>query len=157
VAQRGVTERLEIVLPEAFRSANTQTQPTTTSQGRKTGDLALRRMRKNGDQIANFNFKSMAKVGLAIRGFRMGNEIIGSYTGNTFRQRQVNTGMLFGSYAIGIAKFGAFGLAYASIDLGYRGIMHQIEVGKQDMKADILARKSGNNRTNNNRPNGRFL
>lgn len=153
-----LTEELRIVLDPSLRGQSSSEQPATTSQGRKsTFRNGARPRGKTGENIAQYNFKSIAQIGLAIRGFRMGNELLGAYSGNRLRQRRVNTSMLFGSYMIGIAKFGAFGAAYAGIDLAYRTTMHNIEVGKNDRQSQILENKSGNNRTNMGRNRGVYL
>lgn len=154
MSERGNTFELKLSMPESFEQSGEQ--PSTTSQGKKSGNT-LRRMRKNGDQIANYNFKSIAKVGLAIRGTRMLNEAVGSYTENRLGQKRFNKNMLFGSYAIGIAKFGAFGASYAGIDMGYRVAMYNIDQGKKNREAVEKRRISGNNAYNGIRRGGNRL
>ncbi len=109
---------------------------------------------KLGENVQRINFKSIAKIGLGIRGARMYNEALGSYSNNRIRQRRIQTGMLFTQYAIGAAKFGVFGLAYAGIDLGYRALMHNIELDKANREANMLKEKSGNMARKNSRYDG---
>lgn len=115
----------------------------TSGEEAKKGNRTARIKGKNGDQIQNRNFKSIAKLGLAIRTVRMGNEFVGSYTGNRLRQRGQQRNMLLFQYGVGIAKFGKFGTVYAGADLGYRVLMHQTDVDKRNREAQIIRNISG--------------
>lgn len=112
---------------------------------------------KVGENVAKYNFKSIAKLGLLIRQSRMANEIIGSYTNNKLGQRRFKTGMLMGQYAIGIAKFGVFGLAYATGDMGYRVAMHEIDIQKKNREARHMREISGISIKSMSRYNGEML
>lgn len=115
----------------------------TSNEEAKKGNRTPRIKGKNGDQIQNRNFKSIAKLGLAIRTVRMGNELVGSYTNNRLRQKAAQRNMLMFQYGVGIAKFGKFGLAYAGADLGYRAAMHQIDIDKRNREAQVLRNITG--------------
>ncbi len=119
-----------------------QGEEEAMAQGGKAGRQPYIRG-KLGENTMKINFKSMAKIGLGIRQARMVNEMVGAYTGNRLRQRRVAMGMQMGTYAIGIAKFGVFGAAYAVGDLGYRVAMHTIDLGKRNREAEHLRNISG--------------
>jgi len=130
---------------------NTGDSATSTPQKGKAGRKPFIRG-KLGENTMKFNFKSMAKIGLGIRQSRMVNEMVGAYSGDRLRQRRVNMQMQYATYAIGVAKFGVFGVAYAAGDLGYRTVMHSIENQKKSREArhmrdisGIAARSQGRN------------
>jgi len=149
MAERGRSDQITVFFSGA---------PTEVSDqvGNKAGRKPFIRG-KLGENVQRINFKSIAKIGLGIRGARMYNEALGAYSNNRIRQRRVQTTMLFSQYAIGVAKFGPFGLAYAATDLGYRSIMHSIEVDKQNREANMLREKSGNIARKNSRYDGEKL
>ena len=112
---------------------------------------------KLGENTMKLNFKSMAKIGLGIRQARMANELLGAYTENRLRQRRINAAMQFGTYAIGVAKFGVFGLAYSVGDIGYRAAMLAIDQQKRNREAEMLREKSGINARSNSKYSGTKL
>lgn len=160
MASQTETQRMEFVITN---QGSSDTKPATTSQGQKTvnttsGVKSGNRPRgKTGENIAKYNFKSVAKVGLIIRQSDMANELVGAYTGDRLRQRKFKMAKQGFQYAYGIAQFGVFGLAYAVGDISYRGAMYQIEVGKKNREAGNLRNLSGNNAFSNRRYGGKML
>ncbi len=115
-----------------IRNEQTEVQgtPSSGNAGRKPYIRG-----KLGENLTKYNFKSIAVVGLIIRQARMGNELIGAYSGDRLRQQRVQTGMQYALWGIGVAKFGIFGLAYVAGDAGYRIAMDQINIMKQNREA----------------------
>ena len=109
---------------------------------------------KLGENVQNINFKSIAKVGLALRTSSMANELVGAYTGNKLRQRRFERNRTYATWAIGIAKFGVFGLGYAGTDLGFRIANHSIATDKKRREADVLRDASGSSARRGNRLGG---
>lgn len=130
---------------------------TTGDNHAKKGNRKGRIMGKNGENVQNVNFKSIAKLGLAIRQTRMANEAVGAFTNNRIRQRRVQKNMTFFQYGVGITKFGVFGAAYALGDLGYRGAMHAIDIDKRNQQARIIRDISGISARSNSRISGEKL
>lgn len=157
-AERGGVQTIEFKLPEWITSGIER--PTTTSQAKRGANQTKTFSKGRGhlsNNISKHNFKSIAKVGLALRMSGMANELVGSFTGNRLNQRRFNAMKQGVQYAIGIAKFGPFGLAYAAGDLGYRSAMYQIDTSKRNREARNLSRLSGNNAFSNRRYGGKML
>lgn len=115
-------------------------QPTQDGRALRKGRIR----NKNGEAIQQYNFKSIAKLGLALRWARMGNEFVGAYTGQRLRQQKVQAALTGASYVIGVAVAGPFGIAYTAADIGYRQLMLQTRIMNQNAKAEITAEKTGN-------------
>lgn len=109
---------------------------------------------KLSENVHKVNFKSVAKLGLGIRQVRMTNELVGSYTGDRLTQRGITTGITFLQYGIGIAQYGALGVAYAAGDMAYRGLNYEIKRRKENQIANYIKDLSGNNARNQSRASG---
>lgn len=107
--------------------------------------------------IHNINFTSVAKLGLALRQVRMGNEIVGSYTGDKLTQRRVQTGLTFAQYGVGLAVAGPIGVAYAAGDLAYRSLNYEIQRSRRNQMASYTRELSGNSARNHSRTSGEKL
>ena len=121
---------------------NVGDQSNQTNDGRATRKGEIRN--KNGEAIMKYNFKSIAKAGLALRWARMGNEMVGAYTGRRMVQQRIQASLTFASYGIGIAVAGPFGALYTTADVSYRTFNHQVNVMNQNVKSEIVRSKSGN-------------
>ena len=128
---------------------------TSKNDGRKFN--GTKKKGKNSENIHKVNFKSIAKLGLGIRHVRMANEMVGAYTGDRLSQRKVETGITFLQYGVGIAQFGAFGIAYAAGDLAYRTANFEIKRRRENRLANYLKDLSGNNARNQSRSIGEKL
>ena len=128
---------------------------TNKDDGRKFN--GSKRKGKNSENIHKVNFKSIAKLGLGIRHVRMANEMVGAYTGDRLAQRKVETGITFLQYGVGIAQFGAFGIAYAAGDLAYRTANFEIKRRRENRLSNYLKDLSGNNARNQSRSIGEKL
>lgn len=107
--------------------------------------------------IMNTGFKKVAQLGVAIRGFRMANEAVGAYTNNRIRQKRTQALMTMATYGVGIKVAGPIGIAYAASDLAYRGLMHNIDVGKQNDEARMRRNLMGISVRNHSRSGGERL
>lgn len=119
--------RRDYVLIERPSAENTRNDGKSLRQGKMRGVTS-----KN---IMDTGFKKVAQLGVGIRTARMANELVGSYTNNRVRQKKTQKHMTMATYAIGIKVAGPIGIAYAAADLSYRGLMHQINIGKQNDEA----------------------
>ncbi len=135
----------EFVINANIDRPDTQTPPDTPFSKPGSGNRRGRIRGKVGENVMNYNFKKVAKFGLLLRWTRMGNEMVGSYTGRRMRQQQIQRSMTMAQYAIGIKVAGPFGAVYAGADMAYRYANRQIEINKQNVKADIMKTRSGNN------------
>ena len=104
--------------------------------------------------IMDHSFKKVAQLGVGIRGIRMANEAVGAYTNNRVRQKRTQRNMTMAQYAVGIKVAGPIGLAYAASDLGYRGVMHQIDIRNQNDKARMMRELMGINVRSHSRHGG---
>jgi hypothetical protein len=84
----------------------------------------------------------------------MANELVGSYTNNRVRQKRTQRNMTMATYAIGIKVAGPIGIAYAAGDLAYRGLMHQIDIGKRNDEARMRRELMGITVRNHSRTRG---
>lgn len=122
-----------------------------------------RKMNRGGGRGANYrgiheiNFTSVAKLGLGLKQLRMGNELVGAYTGDRLTQRRFQTGQLFAQYAIGVKVAGPLGVAYAVGDMAFRGASFQIERNRRNQLASFMRDLSGNNARNQSRLSGEKL
>lgn len=107
--------------------------------------------------IMDTSFKKVARLGVAIRGLRMANEMVGAYTNNRVRQKRTQRNMTFATYAIGIKVAGPIGVAYAASDMAYRGLMHNIDIQKRNDEARMTRELMGVNVRNNSRQPGEKL
>lgn len=107
--------------------------------------------------IHQINFTSVAKLGLALRQVRMGNEMVGAYTGDKLTQRKVQTGLTFAQYGVGVAVAGPIGIAYAAGDLAYRSLNYEIQRTKNNQIANYTRELSGNSARNHSRTSGEML
>ena len=110
-----------------------QTAENTRHDGRALNKGGMRGV--TSKNIMDTGFKKVAQLGVGIRTARMANELVGSYTNNRIRQKRTQRNMTMATYAIGIKVAGPIGIAYAAGDLAYRGLMHQIDIGKQNDEA----------------------
>jgi hypothetical protein len=85
--------------------------------------------------IMDTGFKKVAQLGVAIRGLKMANETVGSYTNNRVRQKRTQRNMTFATYAIGLKVAGPIGIAYAASDMAYRGLMYNIDIQRRNDEA----------------------
>jgi hypothetical protein len=85
--------------------------------------------------IMDTGFKKVAQLGVAIRGLKMANEAVGSYTNNRVRQKRTQRNMTFATYAIGLKVAGPIGIAYAASDMAYRGLMYNIDIQRRNDEA----------------------
>ncbi len=131
---------------------NVGDQTNQTNDGRASRKGQIRN--KNGEAIMKYNFKSIAKAGLALRWGRMGNEMVGAYTGRRLRQQRVQTGLTFASYGIGMAVAGPFGAMYTAADIGYRNFNHQVNMLNRNAEAEIISEITGNNTRRGSRNGG---
>ena len=132
----------------------------TQTQAIKEDGRAIKQGQMRGvtsKNIMDHSFKKVAQLGVAIRGVRMANEIVGSYTNNRVRQKRTQRNLTFATYAVGIKVAGPIGLAYAASDMAYRGLMHAIDVGKQSDKARMTRELMGINVRENTRSRGEKL
>jgi hypothetical protein len=146
--------------PNDLSATVTIVVPDSMSQEAKDDSKKLRFGKGKGklsENVHKVNFKSIAKLGLAIRTARMANEVVGSYTGDRLTQRRINTAMTFMQYGIGIAYAGPVGIAYAVGDVGYRVLMQNNEMTLNNQKASFLRNLSGNNARNQSRNRGEKL
>lgn len=97
----------------------------------------------NYRNIHDVNFTSVAKLGLAIRQVKMGNEVVGSYTNNRLRQRKGEAALTFAQYGVGLAVAGPIGIAYAAGDIGYRALNNSIKINVENNKARLKREISG--------------
>ena len=134
----------------AFSGGNVSKTRTTLNSGKY-------RNQSSGDTISSGNLRKVLTLGLAFNTAQKANEIVGAYTENRLRQRQVDTAMTFAKYGIGIAVNAPAGLVYAGSDLAYRGIMYGIKVRKQNRQADYFRRLSGNNSFSGSRYRGDYV
>ena len=111
---------------------------------------------ETGNQATEFNLRRVVNLGLAFNTMQKGNEIVGAYTENRLRQRQINTAMTFAKYGIGLAVNPVAGAVYAGSDLAYRGIMYGIDVQKKNREANYYKRLSGNNANSGSRYRGDY-
>lgn len=126
------------------------------SDGKKTNKGTGRA--QNYKNIHDINFTSVAKLGLAIRTVRMGNETVGAYTGDRLTQRKVQMGMTFAQYGVGLAVAGGpIGIGYLAGDLAYRSLSYNIDRTRKNQMASYLKDLSGNNSRNHSRANGEKL
>ena len=128
---------------------------TTRQDGR-----ALRQGQMRGvtsKNIMDTGFKKVAQLGVAVRGMRMANEMVGSYTNNRVRQKRTQRNMTMMNYAIGIKVAGPIGIAYAASDIAYRSAMHAIDVGKQNDEARMRRDLMGVSVRSNSRRSGEKL
>lgn len=132
-----------------------QAKPEDDGDGRKLNRGSGRGANYRG--IHQINFTSVAKLGLAIRQIRMGNEIVGSYTGDKLTQRRVQTGLTFAQYGVGIKVAGAIGVAYAAGDLAYRSLNYEIQRSRNNQIASYTRELSGNSARNHSRTPGESL
>lgn len=142
-----LTTNIVINVPESNRVPNDDSKKLNKGTGR--GKLS--------ENIHKINFKSIAKLGIGIRTARMGNELVGAYSGDKLTQRRVTTAMTFGQYGVGIVYAGGLGVFYAAADLGYRGLMQNNEITLSNQKASFLKGLSGNNARNQGRNSGEKL
>lgn len=112
---------------------------------------------ENPSEISGFNLNKVVNLGLAFNIAQKANEITGSFTEKRLRQRRVNVGMTFAKYGAGLSLLGPAGLIYAVGDLGYRSVMHGIELQKKSREADYYNRLSGNNSNSNSRYRREFV
>ena len=112
---------------------------------------------KLSENVHRVNFKSVAKLGIAIRTVRMANELVGAYTGDRLTQRRISTAMTFAQYGIGIKVAGGLGVFYAGADIGYRALMQNNDINISNQKAGFLRELSGNNARNQGRNRGEKL
>ena len=111
-------------------------RPTPGSE--KQDGRALRQGQMRGGlsrNIMDTGFKKVAQLGVAIRGTKMANEMVGSYTNNRVRQKRTQRNMTMATYAIGLKVAGPIGIAYAASDMAYRMTMHNIDIGKRNDEA----------------------
>jgi hypothetical protein len=111
---------------------------------------------ENNKNITTANLKGYASLGMAIKVTQQINESLGSYTENRLRQRKMQVGIRFGKYAIGMMLNPALGALYAGVDLGYKTLNYQIQIGKQNREADYYKRLSGNNTNSGSRYRGSY-
>jgi hypothetical protein len=104
--------------------------------------------------VIDTGFKKVAQLGVAIRGARMANEAVGSYTNNRIRQKRTQAMMTMATYAVGIQVAGPIGIAYAASDMAYRSLMHNIEIGKQNDEARMRRNLMGISVRNHSRSGG---
>jgi hypothetical protein len=104
--------------------------------------------------IHEINFTSVAKLGLGIRQVRMANELVGAYTGDRLTQRQVETGLTFAQYGVGLVVAGPIGIAYAFGDMAYRTANYEIKRTRENQIARYIKDLSGNNARNQSRSRG---
>lgn len=109
-----------------------------------------------GESVSSINLGKVVNLGLAFNTMQKGNEILGAYTENRLRQRQVNTAMTFAKYGIGLAINPVAGGIYAGSDLMYRGFMYNIEVQKKNRQSIYFKRLSGNNANSGSRYRGDY-
>lgn len=127
------------------------------TQATKDDNRKLNKGRGRGklsENIHDVNFKSIARLGLAIRTVRMANEVVGGYTGDKITQRKVNTAITFAQYGIGIAYAGPIGVAYAAGDLAYRALNYNIRRERENRIARHVREMSGNTARNYSRTSG---
>lgn len=129
--------------------------PEDDGDGRKLNKGSGRGANYRG--IHNINFTSVAKLGLALRQVRMGNEMVGSYTGDKLTQRRVQTGLTFAQYGVGLAVAGPIGVVYAAGDLAYRSMNYEIQRSKRNQIASYTRELSGNSARNHSRTSGEKL
>jgi len=129
-----------------------------TSFGKRGTGGAKRHIRgKSGEHLMKYNFKKLASFGLALRWGRMGNEMVGQFTGQRMRQQQRQGFITAVQYGIGVKVAGPFGLIYAGADIGYRALNHYNQMRVRNNKADILREKSGLNARKRSRREGRKI
>ena len=129
-----------------------QTAENTRHDGRALNKGGMRGV--TSKNIMDTGFKKVAQLGVAIRGVRMANEMVGSYTNNRIRQKRTQKFMTMATYAIGIKVAGPIGIAYAASDMAYRNLMHQIDVGKQNDEARMRRNLMGISVRNHSRTGG---
>jgi hypothetical protein len=135
--------------------ANPQQEAAEKNDGRKLNRGSGRG--KLSENIHKVNFKSIAKLGLAIRTARMANEMVGAYTGDKVTQRRVQTAMTIAQYGIGIQRLGAMGAFYAAADIGFRAFNQTNQVMIDNQMARYIKDLSGNNARNQSRSSGEKL
>lgn len=129
-----------------------QSAENSRSDGRALNKGSMRGV--TSKNIMNTGFKKVAQLGVAIRGTRMVNEVVGSYTNNRVRQKRTQAMMTMATYAIGIKVAGPLGIAYAASDVGYRSLMHNIEINKQNDEARMKRNLMGISVRNHSRSGG---
>jgi hypothetical protein len=136
----------DYILIERPTPENTRNDGRALNKGRMRGVTS-----KN---IMDSSFKKVAQLGVGIRTARMANELVGSYTNNRVRQKRTQRNMTMATYAIGIKVAGPIGIAYAAGDLAYRGLMHQIDIGKRNDEARMRRELMGITVRNHSRTRG---
>jgi hypothetical protein len=141
-------------------NANIIVQEEGTSSGNKSDGKKLNKgsgRAQNYKRIHDINFTSVAKLGLAIRGVRMANELVGAYSGERLTQRRMQAAMTFAQYGVGIAVAGGIGFVYAASDMAYRVAQERMEINKNNQIASYVRNLSGNNARNQSRHSGEKL
>jgi hypothetical protein len=130
-----------------------QSPQNSRSDGRALNKGGMRGVTSRN--IMDTGFKKVAQLGVAIRGARMANEAVGSYTNNRVRQKRTqgydDDGYV---YAVGVRVAGPLGIAYAASDMAYRSLMHNIEIGKQNDEARMRRNLMGISVRNHSRSGG---
>lgn len=129
-----------------------QSPQNSRSDGRALNKGGMRGVTSRN--IMDTGFKKVAQLGVAIRGARMANEAVGSYTNNRVRQKRTQGMMTMATYAVGIQVAGPLGIAYAASDMAYRSLMHNIEIGKQNDEARMRRNLMGISVRNHSRSGG---
>ena len=139
-----------------LRASYTINFPTQT-QAIKEDGRAIKQGQMRGvtsRNIMDHGFKKVAQLGVGLRGVRMANEVVGSYTNNRVRQKRTQRNVTLATYAVGIKVAGPIGLAYAASDMAYRGLMHAIDVGKQNDESRMRRELMGISVRSNSRGGG---
>lgn len=125
---------------------------TSKNDGRKFN--GTKKKGKNSENIHKTNFKSYAKLGLALRQVKLANEVVGSYTNNRLRQRNLDVAYTFTQYGVGLVVAGPIGVVYAGGDLAYRGMNYAIKLDRHNKEARMIRDISGIGARNMSRNNG---
>jgi len=113
-------------------------------------------MSSGGEDVSSYNLSRLFSVGLIFNKSQQFNELAGAFTGNKRLQRQINTGMTFAKYGIGLAINPVVGATYAIGDMAYRGISYGVMVQKKNREAEYYRSLSGNNANSGRRYRGDY-
>ena len=128
-----------------------------SAENERQDGRALRKGNMRGvtsKNIMNTGFKKVAQLGVAIRAAKMTNEMVGAYTNNRVRQKRTQRNMTMATYAIGLKVAGPIGIAYAASDMGYRSLMHNIDIGRRNDEARMRRELMNINVRQNSRSSG---
>lgn len=124
---------------------------TTVQEGNKNNKQGLQ-----DKKLTDANLNKAAIIGNTLKAASGINELAGHYTQNRLRQRRIDVGLTFAKYGVGIAAFGAAGVAYAAVDLGVKVAHFQTEVHLRNIEADYYKRLSGNDSGSGTRYRGDY-